>query len=442
MASLNGTKVGAMTQLLAQVQENTKKYLEFFSSQNLPEPSFEDGDGLQPGQPLPEAVEAAKYAAIEAADELHHLLLGPIGTIIDCPGDQYLMLGIQYIYRFKIASLVPLDPPGAEISFDALAASTGQPVKDVTRILRSAIGRHVFREPKKGYIAHTASSRILAYPNPQMEGWVTTIAEQFWPALPRVVDATQKWPGSEEPTESGWSLGHNNFEDGALTAMRKDPDRQARFLEHLGFSHQHQSFSVEHLLRGFDFSTTKTVVDVGGADGLVAIALAQKFPSIEEIVVQDLADVVTALEPRIPAEFKQRIRGVGHDFFVPQPASLKSELQGGADVYLLRWILHDWSDKYCVKILQGLIPGLKKGAKVVVNDICIPEPGQLGVMQDRHFRLMDISMKAFSNARERDAETWISLFVQADARFKFLGITVPQGARMAIIQAEWMGEDQ
>lgn len=53
---------------------------------------------------------------------------------------------------------------------------------------------------------------------------------------------------------------------------------------------------------------------------------------------------------------------------------------------------------------------------------------------------MDISMKAFNNARERDVETWESLFVEADSRFRFLGVSVPPGARMAIIEAEWMGE--
>lgn len=52
---------------------------------------------------------------------------------------------------------------------------------------------------------------------------------------------------------------------------------------------------------------------------------------------------------------------------------------------------------------------------------------------------MDISMKAFNNARERDPETWASLFSKADPRFQFMGITLPPGARMAIMLAEWRG---
>lgn len=54
-------------------------------------------------------------------------------------------------------------------------------------------------------------------------------------------------------------------------------------------------------------------------------------------------------------------------------------------------------------------------------------------------RFMDIAMKAFNNARERDVETWGELFKEADERFRFLGVTVPAGARMAIIEAYWMG---
>jgi hypothetical protein len=49
---------------------------------------------------------------------------------------------------------------------------------------------------------------------------------------------------------------------------------------------------------------------------------------------------------------------------------------------------------------------------------------------------MDISMKAFNNARERDAETWISLFKRADDRFIFKDMIVLAESPMAIMVAE------
>lgn len=423
---------GPMTRLLARVNENTKKYVEFFSRQGLAEPSFDKGDGLSPNSSLPADIQAAKDAALEATDELHHLLLGPVALIANCASDQYLMLSIQYIYRHKLARYVPLTD-GDETTFDAIARDANLPVKDMTRFLRVAIGRHVFAEPHRDVVVHTAASRMLLA-SPMLEAWILNIAEEFWPSLSRTVDAAQRWPGSEEPSESGYSLAHGTTGQNPFDVIKKDAARQQRFIDAMSFSHFHVSYSIEYLLQGCELGGCRTVVDVGGSHGQVAVALAKKYPSIEQIIVQDLPDTISGLNTRIPLEFQHRITGMEHDFLTIQPVK-------GADVYLLRWILHDWSDKYSIKILRALVPALKKGSRVIINDVCIPEPGQLGVAADRKLRIMDISMKAFNNARERDAETWAALFKEADVRFHFKGIVLPEGARMAIIEAEWIGDD-
>lgn len=137
---------------------------------------------------------------------------------------------------------------------------------------------------------------------------------------------------------------------------------------------------MSHLVNNYDFGRINngTIVDVGGSHGQVSIKIAEKFPQVK-CIVQDLPDVIAGLDSHVPEELKGRVEGMEYDFLTPQPVK-------GADIYVLRWILHDWSDKYAVKILKNLVPGLKNGAKVVVNDICIPEPGQLGVGEDRDLR--------------------------------------------------------
>lgn len=42
------------------------------------------------------------------------------------------------------------------------------------------------------------------------------------------------------------------------------------------------------------------------------------------------------------------------------------QLVRGANIDFLRWILHGWSDKYAVRILEGLVPAMKDGSKVVL----------------------------------------------------------------------------
>jgi hypothetical protein len=133
-------------------------------------------------------------------------------------------------------------------------------------------------------------------------------------------------------------------------------------------------------MENYDFNALgkATIVDVGGSHGQVAIEITRRFPDVT-CIVQDLPDTICGLQNQIPNNLGGRILGMQHDFLSPQ-------LVRGVDVFLLRWILHDWSDKYCVTILRNLIPGLKKGSKIIVNDIVIPEPNQLGPRANRYFR--------------------------------------------------------
>ena len=48
----------------------------------------------------------------------------------------------------------------------------------------------------------------------------------------------------------------------------------------------------------------------------------------------------------------------------------------GTDVYLLRLVLRDWSDKYSKMIAKPMAPELEPGAKVLVNDRIIPGLGE------------------------------------------------------------------
>jgi hypothetical protein len=67
---------------------------------------------------------------------------------------------------------------------------------------------------------------------------------------------------------------------------------------------------------------------------------------------------------------------MAHDFFTEQSAK-------GENLYLLQWILHDSSDKYALKILSALVLALRKGAIVVVSELCLPRPGEKTLFQQR-----------------------------------------------------------
>jgi hypothetical protein len=94
-------------------------------------------------------------------------------------------------------------------------------------------------------------------------------------------------------------------------------------------------------------------------------------------IVQDLPNVVAM--NKVPEDLEGRLELMSHDMFSPQP-----ELD--ADVYLLRSTLHDWSDKYCLTILRNIIPVLKSGSRVIINEVCMPGPRVLSLSQERLLR--------------------------------------------------------
>ena len=136
------------------------------------------------------------------------------------------------------------------------------------------------------------------------------------------------------------------------------------------FSSTVPSNSPQHLINSFPWASlgAGTVVDVGGSDGYISIELAHAFPELH-FLVQDLPNIVANMVP--PPELAGRVEFLGHDFFTEQYIK-------DADVYLFRWVLHDWPDDYMIKILRHLIPALKPGARIIINDNV--GPGQSGLL--------------------------------------------------------------
>lgn len=129
-----------------------------------------------------------------------------------------------------------------------------------------------------------------------------------------------------------------------------------------------------------------------------------------------------------------RVQYMVHDFLQEQPAATRS---GGVDVFLLRSVLHNWSDQCAVRILRNLIPALKPGARIIVNDLVTPAPDAIPPMLERVLRNASLLMNVNFNASDRELPEWASLFQQAG--FEFEGGYQPPGSMMHILKAIWRG---
>ena len=178
---------------------------------------------------------------------------------------------------------------------------------------------------------------------------------------------------------------HNATALPVFTALANMPDRATVFAGAMEWHAKLPGFSARYLASAFPWGAGDKViaVDVGGGLGHVSQVLIE-HNSRASCIVEDSPDVVVQGQESLPADSRNRISFKAHDFFQEQPVK-------GADIYLLRLVLHDWSDKYSKMIIKALIPALRQGTKVVVNDRVIPGRGETHYLAEREARYVPTS---------------------------------------------------
>ncbi|KAI0900092.1 S-adenosyl-L-methionine-dependent methyltransferase [Annulohypoxylon nitens] len=394
-------------ELSSRIAANTAKLNDYLTANNLPTPSFDLNAPLDTLIPKNEAdVEKARVAIIDDTLELRRLVLEPREYLMSYSPDE--LISQQAITRFGLAHSFPV---GGEATFAEIACATGMNEVLIRRIIRHAIMKDIFTEPCPGVVRHNAVSRLLAEDH-VIHDWVGASTDDMWQAASQTCNAIAKYPNSSEPHETGFSLA-NQTNKSIYEFLSDYPERARRFGNAMRSFTQGTGFELSHIVDNFPWRDIEngTVVDVGGSQGFVCFALARKYPALS-FVVQDLDPVIAAADKDAPADLSSRVKFMVHDFLSEQPVR-------GADVYFFRWIFHNWSDKYCIQILRNLIPALKPGAKIIVNDNVPPQPGVMSRWQEDRLRSMDLAMTEIQNSYERELDDWAALFKLADPGFEF-----------------------
>ncbi|PQE14635.1 O-methyltransferase protein [Rutstroemia sp. NJR-2017a BVV2] len=448
----------SLVKLAAKIAQETEKISSYMKENGLPEPSFNVDSAV--GFPkLPDALQRAREEVIKATAELGELLTGAEQGLRCLAWDSLAVmssrmnaeeitaqqfaitaghLSLQYWYLpHKLTAVTAQSfPINGTSTFEEIAEKVGLDIINVRRLLRHAMTNRIFQEVKPGVIAHTAASKILAE-DQAMADWVGFCVEDMWPASEKTIPALDQYPSASEPTQSGFCLANDtaNIEPMFVT-LGKSPLRAKRLGGAMASLTTGEGYELSHLINNYDWAALDahhgTIVDLGGSHGFVCIELAKQFPNLK-FVVQDLLKTI-ASAPQLDDSLAPRIKYMVHDFHTAQPTK-------HADVYLFRWIMHNHSNKYATNILNQLKPALKKGARVLINDYCLPESGKgYEGPEEKVMRTMDLVMLSLLNAQERGPRDWEELFRGAGG-FRFLGVKRLMGSRMSLIEAVWEGED-
>jgi len=148
--------------------------------------------------------------------------------------------------------------------------------------------------------------------------------------------------------------------------------------------------------------------DIGGGVGATLATFLEHYPNATGIVFDQPTTSNRAEGLLAQRGLSRRARAVGGDFFQPLPAELFS-----CDVFLLKFVLHDWPDKEDIAILKNIKAIAKAGAKVLFAEQ-VMDIGN-GLAFDIAASLMSVNMLASCprGARERTLEEFEDLFAAA-----------------------------
>ena len=169
----------------------------------------------------------------------------------------------------------------------------------------------------------------------------------------------------------------------------------------------------------YDFSDFKTVLDVGGAHGILLGAILRANPHMRGILF-DLPHVTATAADSLRAQgIEQRCELVTGDFFASVPP--------GADIHVLKQIIHDWSDEECITLLRNCHRALKPSGKILLVEMVIPADNSPSMAQ-----AMDMNMLVLLTGKERTELQYRDLLAAAGFRMERV---IPTHSPFSIIEA-------
>ncbi|MED6177124.1 hypothetical protein PIB30_094972 [Stylosanthes scabra] len=199
-----------------------------------------------------------------------------------------------------------------------------------------------------------------------------------------------EWIRGEESSVFETALGVSFWD-----LIHKSPEMMSSFNESMAGDSQMVNVALRDC--SFVFEGIESIVDVGGGNGTTAKIICEAFPELQ-FTVLDLPPVVANFNT------SGNLKYVGGDMFESIPQ---------ADAVLLKWVLHDWNDEDCIKILKNCKKSISEKGKVIIIDVVINNEEQDEDEMTPIKLLSDINMAAIFGAKERSEKEWKQLFIEA-----------------------------
>lgn len=304
--------------------------------------------------------------------------------------------------KLGIADLLVAGPR----SVDDLAQATQSQAPALYRLLRALASLGIFADDGSGRFQLTPLAECLRSDAPGSQRALAIMSgEEHYHAWGELLYSVQ--------------TGKNAFEKlyglPVFEFLSKNPEQARVFDAAMVGVHGRETAAMTD---AYDFSDVGVLADIGGGNGSLLTTVLQRYPALHGILY-DLPGVTARAASQLQAAgLADRCRVVGGNFFESVPA--------GADVYLMRHIIHDWDDEQATQILRNIQQVIRGDGRLLVIEGVIP-PGNAPCFG----KLLDLTMLTIPGGRERTAEEYQGLLQAGGFRLTRI---IPTQAEVSIIE--------
>ena len=157
------------------------------------------------------------------------------------------------------------------------------------------------------------------------------------------------------------------------------------------------------VLLSYDFSGTRSLVDVGGGCGRLLTSILRMYPSMQGTLF-DMPPVVAAAQEKLESDpCRERCTLV--------PGSFLDFVPPGADTYLMSSVIHDWDDEHAITILRNCRRSMRRHSRIVMLEFVVPTGEKASFS-----KVLDLNMLVMNGGCERTAKEFRELFDAAGLR--------------------------
>lgn len=300
-----------------------------------------------------------------------------------------LILGFQYghvLRAFVSLGVVDLLDESPHDLGD-LAARTRTDAQSLGRLLLAARALGLVDVPSEGgrYVLGPLGERLTNRPDHVYR----RLADLYAPWL------STPWNHLEDAVRTGEAVFASVHGTDYWSYVADNPTAAASFNELMASGTAARAAAVADVL---DLPSGTVVVDVGGGTGGLLAAVLQREPGWRGILADTEEVVAGAAEVLEAVGVRDRVEVVVTDFFQDVPS--------GGDVYILSRILHDWADEPAEAILRSTRAAMAVGARLVIIEGVMPEPGTTDPAHLLDLAREDLEMLVLVGGRERTLEEY------------------------------------